>query len=333
MLSPRENLLETIRGNCPDRYVNQFEAFAMQWCTPIDVLFPLPECGGEPKPGIWGAMFAFPEGTPGAFPLHDEEHLVIKDITRWRDYVKMPQTDFPEEDWAWIVAEADKVDRSQHFCTAFVGPGVFENCHHMMGMEECMLNLYEEPECMHELIGYITEYELKLAENICSHIHPDAIYHHDDWGSQTSSFMSPRMFREFLLEPYKKIYGYYKSHGVELIIHHSDSYLENMIPELIEAGIDIWQGVMSTNNIPEIIKQYGGQLTLMGGIDNGKVDRPDWTEAAVRAEVDRICRWAGTKYFIPNTTYGGDESTYPGVYETVTDEISRINREICHRFL
>lgn len=117
---------------------------------------------------------------------------------------------------------------------------------------------------MHELIEYITEYELKLAEYICSHIHPDAIYHHDDWGSQTSSFMSPQMFREFLLEPYKKIYGYYKAHGVELIIHHSDSYLENMIPELIEAGIDIWQGVMSTNNIPEIIRQYGGKLTLMG---------------------------------------------------------------------
>lgn len=327
MLTPRENLLETIRGGRPDRYVNQFEPFQMQWCTPIDLLYPLPERGGEPKPAIWGPVFAFPEGTPGPFPLHDEEHLVIKDITHWQEYVKMPRTDFSEEDWAWIVEEAGKVDRDRYFCAAFVGPGVFENCHHMMGMQECLINFYEEPEKMHELIDFITQYELKLAENICKYMRPDAIYHHDDWGSQTSSFLSPEMFRKFLLEPYQKIYGYYKANGVELIIHHSDSYLENMIPELIDAGIDIWQGALSTNNIPGIIEKYGGKLTVMGGIDNGKVDRADWTEESVRAEVNRICRWAGTKYFIPNTCYGGDESTYPGVYETVSDEIDRLSRE------
>ena len=233
----------------------------------------------------------------------------------------------PPEDWGWIIEEAAKVDRSQFFCTAAIAPGIFENCHSMMGMEECMVNLYENPEEMHALIDHILQYELKLAENICKYIKPDALYHHDDWGSQLSSFLSPKMFREFLLEPYKTLYGYYKAHGVEVIVHHSDCYLENMVPELIEAGIDIWQGAMSTNNIPQIIEKYGGQITLMGGIDNGKVDVPDWTEEKVRSEVRRVCEWAGTKYFIPNTTLGGDYSTFPGVYDVVTDEINKISKQ------
>ena len=103
--------------------------------------------------------------------MTDPEHVVIKDITRWKEYVHMPQTEFPEEDWAWIVEEANKVDRENYFCTAAIAPGIFETCHSLMGMEECVINLYEEPEVMHELIEFILTYELKLAENISNQMH------------------------------------------------------------------------------------------------------------------------------------------------------------------
>ncbi|MGI6033182.1 MAG: hypothetical protein ACOX69_07175 [Coriobacteriales bacterium] len=35
MLSIRQNLLETIRGGKPDRYVNQFEFFPFIMCAPL----------------------------------------------------------------------------------------------------------------------------------------------------------------------------------------------------------------------------------------------------------------------------------------------------------
>ena len=85
------------------------------------------------------------------------------------------------------------------------------------------------------------------------------------------------MFDEFLLPAYKKIYGYWKAHGVEVIIHHSDSYAADLVPEMIEMGIDVFQGAVGTNNIPELIRKYGGQITIMGGLDNGIYDRADWT--------------------------------------------------------
>ena len=67
---------------------------------------------------------------------------------------------------------------------------------------------------------------------------------------------------------------------------------------MIEMGIDIWQGVMSTNNIPELIKEYGGQITFMGGIDSGKVDKPDWTRENIAKVVEEACQANGTKYYI-----------------------------------
>ena len=100
------------------------------------------------------------------------------------------------------------------------------------------------PDEMHDLIKYLTECELKLAEGICTHLKPDAIFHHDDWGSERSTFLRPEMFAEFFLEPYKQIYGYYHDHGVELVFHHSDSYAATLVPYMIEMGIDVWQGCM-----------------------------------------------------------------------------------------
>ncbi len=331
MLTPRENLLETIRGGHPDRYVNQFEAFALQWCSPQDIRHPDPEYAKGPRQNAWGVWFEWPEGTPGPFPLQDPEHMLIKDLEHWRDYVKIPETDFPESEWDWIVEEAAKVDRSQQFVTAAFWPGLFENCHHMMDMEECMISFYEEPEIMHELIDTLVEYELRMARQIADHIHPDALYRHDDWGSQRSTFLSREMFREFLLEPTKRIYRFWKDQGVEVVVHHSDSYGETLIPEMIEMGIDVWQGALSTNDLPRIAREYKGQLTVMGGINNGIVDKADWTPEQVETEVNRVLDWVSSPYLIPNCTFGGDISTFDGVYPCVSDSINTYNKTKYHR--
>ena len=328
MLTKRQNLIETMRGGNPDRFVNQYEAFALISRTPISAASPRPTLGGPPVVDAWGVTKAWPTGTPGAFPIHDPEHIVIKDITRWREYVTAPRTDYPEEAWAEAVAMAEKVDRSDQFVMAFIAPGVFEQCHYLMEIQNCMVNLYQEPEAMHELIDYITEYELRYAEQYCKYIKPDGIFHHDDWGTQASTFMSPDMFEEFFLPAYQRIYGYYKSHGAKLVVHHSDSYAATLVPYMIEMGIDIWQGVMEANDVPALIRQYGGKLTFMGGIDSAHVDRPDWTEKMVAAQVRRACTECGKKYFIPCASQGLPLSTYPGVYDALSREIDHMSREL-----
>ena len=160
------------------------------------------------------------------------------------------------------------MDRNEYFVTSVMFPGLFEQCHHLMDIPETMMNFIEEPEAMHELIDYLTDWELEYADKVCRYLKPDALFHHDDWGTQTSTFISPAMFEEFFLPAYKKIYKRYRDNGVELIVHHSDSYAATLVPYMIEMGVDIWQGVMTTNNVPELIKKYGGQISFMGGIDS-----------------------------------------------------------------
>ena len=136
------------------------------------------------------------------------------------------------------------------------------------------------------------------------------------------------MFEEFFLEPYKRIYGFYKENGVELVVHHSDSYAANLVPFMIEMGIDIWQGVMKTNNIPELIKKYGGQITFMGGLHSGEIDFPDWTQDIIASEVEKSCKENGKLYFIPGSSQGLAISSFPGVYEATDEEIEKMSKEM-----
>lgn len=328
MLTVKQNLLETIHGGNPDRYVNSYDPFVILLNDPI-----IQSIGGLPftmKPGEevingWGVTVIWPEGTPGSLPLHNDEVTLLKDVTKWKEVVKAPNVVFSEEEWAAAKASADAVDRNERFVTGFIVPGIFEKLHYLMGMEETMINFYEEPEAMHELIDFLTDWEIKCVDEMIKHIQPEAIFHHDDWGTQHSLMMSPDMFAEFIVPAYKKVYGYIKEKGL-LIMHHSDSYAKELVPYMIEIGIDIWQGALSTNNIPEMIEKYGGQITFMGGIDNGKIDREDWTQEKIAAEVEKACKENGTKYYIPGTTVGGADSAYLGVYEAVGEEIDKMSK-------
>ena len=327
MLTAKENMLETIRGGKPERFVNQYEALAFMH-HPIRMVSPRPKKGEPDTVNAWGVSYSFPDHVPGPFPVHTADKIVVKDIENWRDYVKAPSLKFGDEAWAQLKEEYDALDGSQVFKTAFVSPGLFEHSHYLCEIQNALIYYISNPKEMHELLKYITEWELELAEGIIKHLKPEAIFHHDDWGTETSTFMSPDMFAEFFVEPYKQIYGYYHDNGVELVIHHSDSYAATFVPHMIEMGIDIWQGCMEANNIPELIKKYGGQIAFMGGIDNKTVDFDGWTQEDCKKVVRRICDSCGSKYFIPCIAQGGPGSVYPGAYAALAEEIDNYSEEV-----
>ena len=326
MLSPKQNFYEAAKGLNPDRYVNQYEAIRLV----LHAAYfhnPSPKYGEENVVNAWGVTNSYPLGTPGGFPVHTPDKIVIKDIEHWQDYVHAPGLDFPDEEWAMCKASLDKVSDDLAYKAPFVAPGIFEQCHHLGEMTRTMENLMLYEDEMHDLIKYLTEYELRLAEKICEKLQPNALFHHDDWGSRTSTFMSPSMFEDFFVEPYKQVYGYYKSHGCELIIHHSDSYGATLVPSMIEMGIDVWQGCMSSSNLPELTKKYAGQIAFMGGFDGADFDTEDWTKEGIKQKVYAMLDQCTPKAYIPCIAQGGPGSIYDGVYDAITEAIDDYNVE------
>lgn len=328
MLTIKQNLIETISGGNPDRFVKGFEFYKSLWENPITNASPLmPPIGGEIV-DAWGVTVQWPEGAPGPFPVHDEKHKVLKDITKWEKIIQHPKLYYSAEEWSKYDPQRDAIDENEYFVAVSTFPGVFEQLHYLMGMTDTLMNFLEEPEAMHDLIDYIVDYNVKYAQEVMKYQKPEMLFQSDDWGSKTNSFFSVEVFEEFFVPGYIKINNAWRDNGIKLIVHHSDSYAANLVPNMIDLGIDIWQGAVSTNNIPELVKKYGEKITIMGGIDNTDIDVPDWTPEAIEEKVSGICKACGPLYFIPCMTMGGEPSVYPGVSECVREKIDLVSSEM-----
>ena len=329
MATAKEIFLETLKPDGkPERQLVQYEALAVQIPDPVFLYLREGSRPGVTIKDKWGVTILFPEGDPGPTPLITPETKVCPDITRWREFVHAPDIETAcTEGWEPFIGMGRAAAGTDKLLTAFWPTGLFEQCHFLMGFEDTLANFYEHPDEMHELIDYITEYRLKYAELLIDKLQPDAILSHDDWGAKESLFMSPEMWREFFKEPYRKIYQYIRSRGV-IAIHHADSYLAPIVEDMAEIGVQVWQGVLPENNIPELQKRLKGSMVLMGGI-GAAIDRPDSTEEEIRTYVrNALETYCPGGHYIPCITYGGPGTVFPHVDPIINEEIAAYNQRL-----
>ncbi len=328
MLTPRENLLQIIQGGKPEYLMDQRSYLGAVFDPIITDAVGFCEIGQTMK-NAWGATITWTEGQPGPYPSDTAETRVIKDIEQWKDAVIPPDpASYTEDDWAPYLDAAAKVDRSQQFVTVEMPQGIFEKIHYLAGMEDTLCAFMEYPGEMHELIDYMVDWELKVAQVQLERFQPDALFHADDFGTQIGTLFSREVMQEFLVPAYQRLYGFWKDNGVQLIVHHNDAYSAPFVPEFIAMGIDIWQGPVTENDLPALVKEYGGRISFQGGIDNGKFDVQDWSYDKIYAHVKSLVASTGTLYMIPSFTSAAPGSAFPGAYEAASEAIAQVSREM-----
>ena len=327
MLTPKQNFLETIRRDGrPDCLPVCFEAFRSIGGDPVFRFVRGNRIRGTDSYDRWGTFISFPETQPAAVPIVTPENQVIQDIERWQDYVRVPDLRANCSD-GWETSLQNKAAISSDcFSMTVMGTGIFEHLHMLMTFEDTLMNFLAYPEEMHEIIALITDYRLEYMKLIVEHLHPDVVMSHDDWGSERALFMHPDTWRAVFQEPYRRLYDYLHSENV-MVMHHADSFCEPLVEDMVDIGIDVWQGVLPTNDIPRLTGELDGRMALMGGIGS-VIDRADAGEAEIRAEVRRaLDAYGDLKHFIPCYTYGGPGTIFPHVMPLIHDEIRRYNRE------
>lgn len=328
-LTPKENLLETLKfeNGHPQCLCNSFTMCKGIAGDPCFKLIRGNRIRGTNSIDAWGTEILFPEDAPAAIPHVTQENQVIKDITQWDKYVKVPDLIGKCSDgWETAIANEKAIDHKKYLTMVVMGTGIFEQLHMLMTFEDTLMNMLMEPEAMQELIDVICDYRLTYMKLIVEHLHPDLIISHDDWGSKNSMFMSPDTWRSLFKEPYRRLYDYLHANNV-IVMHHADSYLEPIVEDMAEIGVQIWQGVLPSNNITAISEKVGDRMLLMGGIDS-VIDREDATEEEIRKETRRACNEYGNlRGYWPGITYGGPGTLYPEVENIIIDEINKYNLE------
>ena len=326
MMTAKEIFLELLKPDGqPDRLLRQYEALHMCLGDPINTYLRGNRKRGTVSVDRWGTTISFPEDAPGPMPVTHDGLAVCPDVTRWRETVHAPDLAANcTEGWEAVRQQAREACGQEKLLAGFMGTGIFEQCHFLMGFEDTLTALYEHPQEMHELIEYITEYRLGYVKLLINNLQPDVIFSHDDWGTKNALFMQPEMWREFFKEPYRRFYGYIRSRGC-IAVHHADSYLAPIVDDMAEIGIQVWQGVLPENDIPALQRHLNGRLTLMGGF-GAAIDRKDAAPEDIltyaRGVLRRDCPGG---HFIPSITYGLAGTVYPHVDTYLNQAIDEYN--------
>ncbi|MFC1839249.1 uroporphyrinogen decarboxylase family protein [Thermodesulfobacteriota bacterium] len=323
-MNKKELFLSVMRNEKPTKWMGYaFAAFpdirfhcVIDPITIWDILF----ISGESVLDNWGVVHRFLPGDPGIIPMVNKDNQVIKDITRWRDYVKFPE--IPELDWSDAKKTIDEIDRETTLVMVPTFRGLFERAHCLMTFEDTLMNLYGEPESMYEFFEAYTDWKLQVVEQLIDNLQPDVIHTHDDWGSKDNLLFSPDTFRELFKPHYARLYSYIKERGV-MVQHHADCYCQGIEKDMVDLGIDMWQGVIPTNDIVQIQKNTEGKMLLMGGLQQHVIDQADATEEVIRGEVRRaIDTYAPGGAFLP---------CIPSL-ETINEHVTPIVIDECNRY-
>jgi hypothetical protein len=300
MRTLRENAMAIYERRQPDFYGDLMDAVELL-PDPVMMRDHCPQDGLEHRDS-WGTVYVFKPGAPGAHPRVTPENAVIKDITRWREQLVVPP--YEGLDWSAAKAAEQKVDRREKFVCIMFGGGLFERSHHLMGMETALCNYLEYPDEMAELLRAIADFKIGYIREMAKQVHPDIIFYHDDWGSKQNVFLPPRVWREIIKPLQREIADAIHESGM-IYMHHADCICQPIVTDMVELGIDIWQGVIAQNDIVEIQRVTEGKLAMVGGIDGPKVDIAGITEEEIRAEVRRaIDTYCPAGRFFPSIPNG-----------------------------
>ena len=132
----------------------------------------------------------------------------------------------------------------------------------LRGFSNLMLDLVEAPAFVEALADKVFGFEEQLIKQLPAH-HFDAVAFFDDWGTQTGMIISPAAWRRFFKPRYLQQFNLAHRLGLK-VYFHCCGYYPQIIPDLIEIGVDLLN-ISQPNlyNIPELGQKYGGKVCFV----------------------------------------------------------------------
>jgi uroporphyrinogen decarboxylase len=170
-----------------------------------------------------------------------------------------------------------------------VSPCVFEMYWRLRGMEKAMLDMVAEPELADTMLKRCADFASDLSEAALNRFPVDWLWTGDDVAGQRSMLMSPELWRERIKPHLARVVDIGVRRGLP-VAYHSCGAVADIIPDLIEIGVDVLNPVQC--NCPgmeplELKARYGDVLAFMGGVDTQGL-LPNGTALEVRKATEDL---------------------------------------------
>lgn len=250
------------------------------------------------KPGYWKDDFGVLWNRNGV----DRDIGVIEGSVIKKPDIKSYK--FPEINETKIRKEYENMIKNAEdkFRFGSIGFSMYERAWTLRGIEDLLVDMIEEPEFVEDLLDAVTEYNLKVID-IGLEYGIDGFHFGDDWGQQKGLIMGPIYWRRFIKPRMAKMYARIKSKGL-IVSQHSCGDIQEIMPDLIEIGLDIYQTFQpEIYDMKEIKRRFGSNLTFWGGISTQRLLPFAAAEEVKRVTKETIKIMAGNGGYIVAPTH------------------------------
>ena len=150
---------------------------------------------------------------------------------------------------------------------------------YLRGFEKFMMDVAERALKLYELRDRVAEHWYQVTENLLAEgaTHVSA---GDDLGAQDRLLIAPRDWRELIKPWYCRIFGLARDCGATVRLH-SDGYIVDIIPDLIEAGVTDLNPQDLVNGVDNLARLAKGKVHISLELDEQRI-----TAFASRREIE-----------------------------------------------
>ena len=150
------------------------------------------------------------------------------------------------------------------------GCNLFEWGTFLRRLDYFLMDLLCDPDSVSRLLDELLKRHLATLEKVCASVGDivDIIRFGDDLGMIAGSFMDPDTYRKLFKPRHRILCDYVKKHSKMHTFIHSCGSISNLMPDMIDAGIEIFNPVQTNarNMSPEFLKkEFGNACTFWGG--------------------------------------------------------------------
>ncbi|MFI3325621.1 MAG: uroporphyrinogen decarboxylase family protein [Clostridia bacterium] len=237
------------------------------------------------KPGFFVDEFGVEWNRNGA-----DKDIGLPDTYQITDLLEEYDYEFPVCDEARLRAECEALtankDTDDRFTMYGFGFLMFERAWAIAEMSNVLMSMVACPEETEEFFTKIGDYYCHLVD-IALEYDFDGIYFGDDWGQQNGLIMGPDHWRHFIKPQMARLYKKVKDKGL-FVLQHSCGDCHEILPDLIEIGLDCYQTFQpEVYDIAKIKKEYGDKLAFWGAISTQQC-LPYVDEEGVKDEMVKI---------------------------------------------
>jgi uroporphyrinogen decarboxylase len=190
----------------------------------------------------------------------------IEDISKVQEY--QTPLEWLAEEWQKHDDVIDRKIEAGRKNNKFILGGyieIFQRMQFIRGTENLLYDLAGDPESAFVLRDKVTDY-FKQYLRYWLKKDVDAIYFSDDFGTQRSLLISPKMWMEIFKPAYREMMTIVKGSG-KFIFYHTCGHVLPLYPELIELGIDAVNSQIHCMGLENVAEKFAGRITFWGEMD------------------------------------------------------------------